>query len=284
MYQAVAYKKRTNTVHIWDDQKGHVQIKYRPYAYAKNPSGQFIALDGTRLNKVTRFDREVPGLYESDINPEVRTLIDLYTDSDEISTGHRTLFIDIEVDIENGFPTPEKAENEITSIAIYDEAGDQRFVWILDKDAQVPSTKEGNFETISCSDEASLLSKFLLTYYEIQPTLITGWNIDFFDIPYLYNRICHILGEKQARTLSPINDVIWLKHRNRYRISGVSCLDYMALYKNFTYNEESSYSLEAISQKELGKGKIKYEGTLDDLMKNDIQGYIDYNMNDVDLV
>ena len=241
-------------------------------------------MDGTRVAKVWNPDQEATGLYESDINPEMRTLIDQYADSDEISTGHRTLFLDIEVDVEDGFPTPEEAQNEITSIAIYDQAGDQKYVWILDKEGQVPSTKKGNFETISCPDEASLISKFLITYYEIMPTLITGWNIDFFDIPYLYNRICRVLGESQARTLSPIKDVIWLKHRNRYRISGVSCLDYMALYKNFTYNEESSYSLEAISQKELGKGKIKYKGTLNDLMRSDIQKYIDYNMNDVDLV
>tara|TARA_B100000073_G_scaffold190754_1_gene157880 strand:- start:315 stop:653 length:339 start_codon:yes stop_codon:yes gene_type:complete len=108
MYQAVAYQKRTNTVHVWDDQKGHVQIKYKPYAYAPNASGQHIALDGTRLSKVTRFDREDPALYESDLNPEVRTLIDLYTDSDEISVGHRTLFIDIEVDIEMDFQHQKK--------------------------------------------------------------------------------------------------------------------------------------------------------------------------------
>ena len=163
MYQAVAYQRRNNTVHIWDDVKGHVKIKYKPYAYAKNPSGVL---------------------------------------------------------------TPELAQNEVTAIAIYDEAGDQKHVWILDKDRKVASTKKGNFETTSCQDEATLLSKFLLKYYEIQPTLITGWNIDFFDIPYLYNRICHVLGESQARTLSPIKDVIWLKHRNRYRISGVSCLEY----------------------------------------------------------
>jgi DNA polymerase elongation subunit (family B) len=284
MYQAVAYQHNTNTVHIWDDVKGHVKIKYKPYAYAKNLSGTLTTLDGTRVDKVWKPDQEATGLYESDINPEMRTLIDQYADSDEISTGHRTLFLDIEVDVEDGFPTPEEAQNEITSIAIYDQAGDQKYVWILDKEGQVPSTKKGNFETISCPDEASLISKFLITYYEIMPTLITGWNIDFFDIPYLYNRICRVLGESQARTLSPIKDVIWLKHRNRYRISGVSCLDYMALYKNFTYNEESSYSLEAISQKELGKGKIKYKGTLNDLMRSDIQKYIDYNMNDVDLV
>ena len=99
MYQAVAYQRRTNTVHVWDDQKGHVQIKYKPYAYAPNANGQHVALDGTRLTKVTRFDNEDTSLYESDLNPEVRTLIDLYPDSDEISVGHRTLFIDIEVDI-----------------------------------------------------------------------------------------------------------------------------------------------------------------------------------------
>ena len=283
MYQAVAFHKRTNTVHIWDDQKGHVEIKYKPYAYRKATYGRLVALDGQTVEKVYNPEGQ-EGLYEADINPEMRTLIDLYTDSDEASVGHRTLFIDIEVDIESGFPTPEKAENEVTSIAIYDQVGDQRCVWILDKDDVVDDVNKPGYEVSSCSDERILLSRFLVKYQEIMPTIITGWNIDFFDIPYLYNRLCHILGEKQARTMSPINDVIWLKHRNRYRISGVSCLDYMALYKNFTYNEESSYSLEAISQKELGKGKMKYEGSLDDLMRNDIQGYIDYNMNDVDLV
>lgn len=280
MYQAVAYQNKTNTVHIWDDVKGHIQVKYKPYAYRKSSYGKHVGLDGTKLDKVTDFDREEQGLYESDINPETRTLIDMYTDSDDLSTGHRTIFIDIEVDIENGFPTTEAAQNEITSIAIYDQAGDSRYVWILDKANVVKSTDVIR----SCNTEYDLLQKFLFKYQEIRPTIITGWNIDFFDIPYLFNRMCHILGETTARTMSPIKDVIWLKHRNRYRISGVACLDYMALYKNFTYSEESSYSLEAISQKELGRGKIKYEGNLNDLMRTDINKYVDYNMNDVDLV
>jgi DNA polymerase elongation subunit (family B) len=284
MYQAVSYHRRTNTVHIWDDQKGHIKVDYKPYAYRKSNYGKFVALDGKQVEKVYNPDQGDRSLYEADINPEMRTLIDMYTDSDEASVGHNTLFIDIEVDIASGFPTPEKAENEVTSIAIYDQVGDQRCVWILDKDDVVENVNKPGYEVSSCSDERILLSRFLVKYQEIRPTIITGWNIDFFDIPYLYNRMVRIIGEKQARGLSPINDVIWLKHRNRYRISGVSCLDYMALYKNFTYNQESSYSLEAISQKELGKGKMKYEGSLDDLMRNDIQGYIDYNMNDVDLV
>tara|TARA_R110002074_G_scaffold326791_2_gene497278 strand:+ start:1410 stop:3890 length:2481 start_codon:yes stop_codon:yes gene_type:complete len=284
MYQAVAYNKNSNTVHVWDDHKGHQKIKYKPYAYKKSSYGDKIALDGQRVEKVYNPEQGIDGLYEADINPEMRTLIDMYTDSDEASIGHKTLFIDIEVDISTGFPTPEEAQNPVTSIAIYDQLGDQRCVWILDPDGVVNNVNKKGYSVTSCHDEGALLNKFLFKYLEIQPTIITGWNIDFFDIPYLYNRMKQIIGEKSARSLSPINDVIWLKHRNRYRISGVSCLDYMALYKNFTYSQESSYSLEAISQKELGKGKMKYEGSLDDLMRNDIQGYIDYNMNDVDLV
>ena len=284
MYQAVAYHKNSNTVHVWDDKKGHLQIKYRPYAYKKSSYGKLVALDGQQVEKVYGHDQHDSSLYEADLNPEVRTLIDMYTDSDDASVGHKTLFIDIEVDISTGFPTPEEAQNPITSIAIYDEAGDHRSVWILDKEGVVQDKHSRKYSISSCSDENTLLARFLNSYQEIQPTIITGWNIDFFDIPYLYNRMVQVLGESRARTLSPINDVIWLKHRNRYRISGVSCLDYMALYKNFTYNQESSYSLEAISQKELGKGKLKYEGSLNDLMRDDIQGYIDYNMNDVDLV
>ena len=284
MYQAIAYRNSDNSIHIWDDAKGYFNFKYKPYAYRKSTYGTFVALDGERVNKVTDIDQHEQGLYENDVNPETRTLIDLYTDSDESSVGHRTLFIDIEVDVEDGFPTAETAENEITSIAIYDAAGDEKFVWILDPIGQVPNMRRDNLSTVSCRNEYELLQKFMSKYHEIAPTIITGWNIDFFDIPYLFNRMSKVMGDTFARKLSPISDVIWLKHRNRYRISGVSCLDYMALYKNFTYSQESSYSLEAISQKELGKGKIKYDGTLDTLLKTDIQKYVDYNINDVDLV
>jgi hypothetical protein len=132
MYQAVAFRRTDNTVHIWDDRKGHIKIKYKPYAYAKSNYGEYTALDGTKLTKVTEFEPGDSSLYESDVNPEVRTLVDMYSDSDDLSVGHRTIFLDIEVDISTGFPTTENAENPITSIAIYDQAGDQHFVWVLD--------------------------------------------------------------------------------------------------------------------------------------------------------
>ena len=105
MYQAVAYNRNSNMVHIWDDVKGHLKVKYKPYAYRKSSYGKHVALDGNRVEKVFDFDKDDRGLYESDINPETRTLIDMYKDSDESSVGHRLLTIDIEVDIADGFPT-----------------------------------------------------------------------------------------------------------------------------------------------------------------------------------
>ena len=107
MYQAIAYQQRANTVHIWDDKRGHLQIKYKPYAYRKSSYGKYVTLDGTIVDKVYDFDSQDKNLYESDINPEMRTLIDMYTDSDEPSIGHKILTIDIEVDIADGFPVPE---------------------------------------------------------------------------------------------------------------------------------------------------------------------------------
>jgi hypothetical protein len=109
-------------------------------------------------------------------------------------------------------------------------------------------------------------------------------NCDDFDIPYLYNRLSKVLGKEYAKQLSPIGIVTYNKHRRRFFIAGVSCLDYMLMYKTFTFGQRVSYSLEAISQFELGHGKIKYKGTLDRLFKEDKQKFIEYNLNDVILV
>ena len=287
MYQGIAFEKTKNLVHIWDDEKGHFTLPYKKYAYRKNNNGKYVALDGNRVEKVYDWDDSdiQRGLiYESDIGPETRTLIDLYYESDDISKGHREMYLDIEVATEGGFSDTEEVWQPLTSISFYDRAGDQYVAILVDPDNKVKSKVSDKLILESVKTERELIQKFLNHYASVAPTIITGWNIEFFDIPYLYNRIRKVLGTKEADRLSPINDVIWLKHRNRYKLQGVACLDYMALYKNFTYSEESSYSLEAISQKELGKGKIQYEGTLDHLYQTDIDKFIEYNINDVRLV
>lgn len=286
-YQNIAYQKNKNLVHLWDDKKGHLQFPYKKYAYKKNVHGKHVALDGSKLDRITTWDEtdlQRGIIYESDINPETRTLIDMYFETDDPSIGHRELFIDIEVSTEGGFSSAEEAWQPMTSIAFHDRQGNQSVAIIVDPTNKLKSHKDINLTLEVVRTEFELISKFLSYYLEINPTIITGWNIDFFDIPYLYNRITQIAGKEYADSLSPINEVIWLKFRNRYRIMGVSCLDYMALYKLFTYSEEASYSLDNICKKELGKGKIVYEGTLDHLYKTDPEKFIEYNVNDVTLV
>jgi DNA polymerase elongation subunit (family B) len=287
MYQNIAFQKHKNIVHVWDDKNGHLQFPFKKYAYKKNAHGKYVALDGSKLDKVHDWDDadiQRGHIYESDINPETRTLIDLYYETDDPSTGHRELFIDIEVSTEGGFSSAEEAWQPLTSIALHDRIGQKSIAIIVDPLNNLKPYTDSNMILEVVQTEYELISKFLTYWIEIRPTIVTGWNVDFFDIPYLYNRISKVAGKQYADSLSPINEVIYLQHRNRYRIMGVSCLDYMALYKLFTYSEESSYSLEAISQKELGKGKVEYEGTLDHLYKTDPEKFVEYNVNDVTLV
>ena len=287
MYQNIHVDRKTNTVHLWDDQKGYLKFAYKKYAYKKSPSGRSVTLDGTKVDKVTGWtdaDIQKGHIYESDVNADTRTLVDMYYETDDLSVGHRELFFDIEVSGEGGFSTAEEARNPLTSISFYDKAGDRYVAILIDKNKNVQPVIEGNFILEVVQSEIELIHAFLRYYLEIQPTILTGWNIEFFDIPYLYNRISRVCGTTYANVLSPINQVELLKHRNRYKIMGVSILDYMALYKNFTYSEEPSYALDFICKKELGRGKIEYEGTLDHLYETDIDKFIKYNINDVELV
>jgi DNA polymerase elongation subunit (family B) len=274
-------------MHVWDDKLGHQTFEFKPYGYLPDTSGEYIALNGTKLSKTPGNHKDNSDAYESDLNEEVRTLIDLYYESDLVSEGHVDFFFDIETakDVD-GYSTPEDVRTEITSIAYYDKVGKDRRVLVLDKQNRLQDDIiYGDNYTVEVFDnEANLLIKFINYFSEIQPTVISGWNTDGYDIPYLINRIKKVLGPKSANKLSPAGIVEWNKHRERYKIYGVSSLDYIKLYKNFTYTELPNYRLDTVGKTELGKGKIEYDGDLDDLFVTDINKFIEYNMTDVDLV
>ena len=285
MYQNIYYQKRTNNIHIWDDKVGHLQIPWKKYAYKKDPNGQVISLYGDKLTKVYQWnDEDHKHLFEADVPKETRMLVDRYTDSDDMSEGHRTMIIDIEVEVTDGFPDPATAKNPITSIAIYDDVMDEYSVFLYDQTNSVKSGVKNGTIIESYPTEQEMLQNFYRKYLEIRPTIITGWNIDYFDIPYLYNRTTVAVNQEMANCLSPIGEVNWSTFKNRYKIAGVSCLDYLAIYKLFTYNEQSSYRLDAIGQFEVGIGKVEYDGTLNDLYRDDIDKFIEYNLNDVVIV
>ena len=196
--------------------------------------------------------------------------------------------IDIETGSENGFPNVNEVREEVISITLKDNITN-KFV-VLGCEAY-SNTREDVYY-IHCNDERSLLSKFLDVYKAIDPDVITGWNVRFFDIPYLVRRIDKILGNGVSKKLSHWN---FIKEKNvvmnsrdniTYKILGVSILDYIELYKKYTYSNQESYRLQHIADVELGEGKLSYEeyGNLHNLYKENYQKFIDYNIKDVELV
>ena len=195
--------------------------------------------------------------------------------------------LDIEVGSENGFPTPELAQEPITAITL------KRGKKIIAMGCGDYRPSHHAVRYIRCRDERDLLETFLVEWERgHHPEIVTGWNITFFDIPYLVNRISKVLDEKAAKRLSPWGFIsqrttnIMGKTQTAVDIAGVSTLDYLELYKKFTYSQQESYRLDHIAHVELGEKKLDYSeyGSLHRLYKENYQKFIDYNIKDVELV
>ena len=204
-------------------------------------------------------------------------------DSDQIKIAN----IDIEVGSEDGFPDPELANQPVTAITI--SVRGQYYVFGIGE----YQVLQPHVEYVDCRDERRLLNMFLDFWEHTDADIVTGWNVDGFDIPYLINRITKIIGEKEARRLSPAK---WVQSRTfrgnygkettEYTLVGLAVLDYLQLYKKFTYTQQESYRLDHIAYVELGEKKLDYSEmeSLHQLHKLDYQKFIDYNIKDVELV
>jgi DNA polymerase elongation subunit (family B) len=295
MYQSIHYDFRTKTCHLRDDQQGWMSFEYTPTYYKLDPKGQYETLDGKRVSKTYTCDKNDPlTYYEIDIPMETRVLVDAYKDLDDAPKYHNTVFLDIECEIGGALTTDyiKSAPMKITSVSLYDVNLKKFYCLILDEKKQLKHVEEENKEIIPCDDEASLLSKFIDTWLVSDPTIISGWNSEFFDIPYLYHRICKVLGEEKAKTLSPLGIVTVKDFFNKREqttestvtITGVNHLDYMLLHKKFIMKQEPSYKLGDIGEKYVKLGKIEYEGSLDKLFREDVNKFIEYNLRDVEIL
>lgn len=287
MYKGIFYEKRTETIHLWDDELGYVTRPYEPYAYVVDKDGTQKTITGLKVKRVTDWtsQQEKHGLvFEHDVPPVTRYLVDNYWESDEPSKGIITMFFDIEVAKGDKYSKPTEALNVVTSVSFYDTKFKKYVCYLLDKNNRAETKLDGKI--LKCfGTERELLTAFLSYWGKLQPTIVSGWNISGYDVPYLYHRIDIVLGKNKHKLLSPIGTVYFREQGFEYitTIAGVAIFDYMQLYKKFTYNEEPSYALDYIANLELGHGKIKYEGTLDDLYRNDIEKFVDYNIVDVEL-
>ena len=220
--------------------------------------------------------------YISEMYPGDEILFD--TNKIKIST------IDIEVSSENGFPDVESAAEEVLLITIQDYTTKQIRTW-----GKGPFKHTQNnliykqFET-----EKELLNDFI-NWWMIEencPEVITGWNSEFYDMPYLVRRIDRILGEKLMKRLSPwglVTEKMTIRdHREmiHYDVGGVTQLDYLTLYKKFTYKKQESYRLDYIADVELGQKKLDHSEfeTFKDFYTNGWQKFVEYNIIDVQLV
>ena len=207
-------------------------------------------------------------------------------DQDKISIG----VIDIEVGSENGFPDPYLANEPITAICLHYINGVSYVFGCGDFENKDPK----NVTYVKCKDEWSLCKAFLSLWQSKLPDVITGWNTKFFDIPYLVNRFRKILGEDEAKKLSPWNYISERKaivngrQLISYNLVGVESLDYIELYKWYAPGGKSqeSYRLDNITQVELGEGKISYDEyeNLHSLYRLNYQLFIEYNIKDVHLI
>lgn len=188
--------------------------------------------------------------------------------------------------MDGDLPDVETANNPVTSIALYDKVTEEYHVLVLDTKGDKDDFDDERVQVNFYQDEWDLLSAFLDLWEMINPTIITGWNSDHFDVPYLYRRLQHILGTEQASRMSCIRKIKYSNYRKKYQIGGLSSLDYLDLYRKFTYTELPNYRLDTVGRHELGDewGKIEYEGTLDDLFESDIHKFIEYNLRDVEIV
>ena len=195
-------------------------------------------------------------------------------------------YIDIEVESENGFPEPKDANESITAITI--KIKDNYFVFGCGDYVK----HRDDVHYAHCRDESDLLRRFIDFWCRFHPDVVTGWNIEFFDIPYLINRITKLFGEDEAKKLSPWNKlrpyktVKFNRELNSYSIDGVAVLDYIELYRKFTYSQQESYRLDHIAHIEVGEKKVDYSQfeSLHQLYKHDYQKFIEYNIKDVELV
>ena len=262
----------------------------------------YKSLDGRPLRRVMpgsiadcrNFVQQYADIDEFEIHGNTRYLYQYINEKypgDEIkfdSSLIRVFTIDIETAAENGFPDIQSADQEILLISLRDSFTNRITVW----GSKAFPNEDRQVDYIHCDDETKLLHSFLGWWQENFPDVITGWNVQLFDIPYICRRMTRMLGDKYTKMLSPWKMVsdreIYIKGRKQiaYDIPGISCLDYLELYKKFTYTNQESYRLDHIAFVELEQKKLDHSefDTFKEFYTNDWHKFVEYNIHDVRLV
>ena len=277
------------------------RINYSPTLYLPTKEqSKFKTLDGTNLkekrfdsiSKAKHFYSEYASIPEYKIfgmnRYNYQFIADEYKGDIRWNKDYIKIFtLDIETTCEDGFPDPDTAKEKVICITIKDHSNKQILTWGTGDFI----SKKVNVTYVKCQNEKHMLLEFLKFWCKNHPDILTGWNVKFFDLPYLMNRMRFMFDNDTINKMSPWNyvnaDRIQLGQKNQqyWNILGLSVLDYFDLYKKFTYVRQESYKLNYIAKVELGEQKLDnpYE-TFKDFYTKDYQRFVEYNIQDVELV
>ena len=300
------FDREHDRIHVVERRNG--ERVYREYPanyifYYDDPRGKFQSIYGTPVSRFSsrnnkEFRKEVRSqsgkqLYESDINPIFRCLEENYKDQD--APELHTAFFDIEVafDKDRGFSPVADPFNPITAISVYLDWLDQMITLAVPpKHLSWDTAQElvSEFENTVLFEREEDMIKMFLDVIE-GADVLTGWNSEGYDIPYTVNRTTRILSKDDTRRFC-----LWGQfpkqrmferfgaENQTYDLVGRVHMDYMQLYRKYTYEERHSYSLDAIGEYELGERKTQFEGTLDQLYNQHFKKFIEYNRQDTMLI
>jgi len=285
------------------NKKQKLSVSYRPKHFVRSKKGDtpYRSLDGYPLEVVEldsmggarKFREKYSGVEGFEIHGYDRYVYTYISDKFQGDINYntnliRTATLDIECECEDGFPEPTIANERINAITIKP----------FGKDAHVFGIgpwEHGRTDVVyyNCKNEAFLLTEFIKYWRKEQFDIITGWNVDTFDITYICNRIDRLFGEGEHKKLSPwgMSDIREFgsgfgQKNQAYTIYGVNIVDYLELYKKHTFVNQESYKLDHIANVELGTGKLDYSeyGSLHTLYKQDYAKFLEYNLKDAVLV
>ena len=301
-YIDALFDRNGDKIHIVERINGERKFTEFPASYVfyyEDQKGKHKSIYGTPVSRfATRsakeFHREVKiqsdkKLFESDINPVFRCLADNYQDVDAPKLN--VAFFDIEVDFdpEKGYSRPDDPFNPITAISVYLDWADKMVTLALPPKGmsweEAQNTCDKFTDTFLFEREQDLLGTFLDLLEDAD--ILSGWNSEGYDIPYCINRVTKVLSKDDTRRFCLWNQLPKKREFERFGASNITFdtigrvhMDYMQLYRKYTYEERHSYSLDAIGEHELQERKTNYEGTLDQLYNNDFETFIEYNRQD----
>ena len=292
-------RDRIHVVERVDGRREYREFPANFVFYYQDPRGKFKTIYGDPVSRFqTRNSKEFhkelkihgkKGIWESDINPIYRCLAENYLNVD--APKLQTAFFDIEVDFDpvKGYSTPEDPFNKITAITVYLDWLQQLVTFAIPpKSLSIESARDlvKDFDnTFLFESESELLETFLELIDDAD--ILSGWNSEGYDIPYTVQRITRVLSKDDTRKFCLFGQYPKKRTFERFGAENITFdlvgrqhLDYMQLYRKYTYEERHSYSLDAIGEYELNERKVAYEGTLDQLYNQDFYTFIDYNRQD----